>query len=71
MNKSKYNIFIQDDSHHHIPDFNHFINYCNNCIINNIDNVNYDDKCIFFISKIISFFINKNSFILSNKMRLS
>ena len=37
----------------------------------NIDNVNYDDKCIFFISKIISFFINKNSFILSNKMRLS
>ena len=34
-------------------------------------NVNYDDKCIIFISKIISFFINKNSFTLSNNMRLS
>jgi hypothetical protein len=35
-NLTEYNIFIQDDSHHHLPDFNHFINYCNNCIINNI-----------------------------------
>jgi hypothetical protein len=33
---TQFNIFIQDDSHHHLPDFNHFINYCNNCIINNI-----------------------------------
>ena len=35
-NLTNYNIFIQDDSHHHIPDFNHFITYCNNCIDINI-----------------------------------
>lgn len=35
-NLTNYNIFIQDDSHHHIPDFSHFINYCNNCIDINI-----------------------------------
>lgn len=33
-NLSEYTIFIQDDTNNHIPDYNKFINFCNN-IINN------------------------------------
>lgn len=33
-NLTEYTIFIQDDTNNHIPDYNKFINFCNDIIIN-------------------------------------